>query len=280
MTISLNTNASALSSMRQLTYTQHNINKTMQRLTTGLRVSNAADDAAGLAISENLQRQILGNQQGSRNATDGISLIEVTESSLNEISDILLRTRQLALHASSESLSANDRAALNEEFKILTNSADGVIKSILESSRFNDSKLIDNSAPPPVTIQTGSNATDTLSMPTRSYSGLTIFLNIFDLTTPAKAKNAINNPNGIDYFLEDISNYRATLGATQNRLEARKNNLASNIEKTIIARGRIIDADYAKEATDLAKYQIKQQAGIQMLSKSFDSFQLILQLIK
>ena len=280
MSISINTSAASLSIMRELSDSQTRMSSSMKRLSTGLRINNGSDDAAGMTVSQNLLNQVSSNRTALGNINDGLSLISITESSLGEISEILLRLRNLSLQSANGSMSATDRIALNIEFEEMSNSTNGAIKGILESALFNEARLIDNGIPAPSTLQIGWQSTDQYNITAKDYSGFITTLDSLDISTDTAALNAIGNPGGIDAFIDEINRYRAELGSDQNTLDSIKTNLETNIDKTAIARGRIIDADYAREATALAREQMKQEIGVSILRQVQDSLGLVLQLIK
>jgi flagellin len=289
MSTSINTSGASISIIRELSDNQSRISSSMRRLSSGLRINNGAEDSAGMAVSQNLLRQASSNQIALKNISDGTSLIDTTDSALHEVSEVLIRLRQLTIQSSNGSLSTIDRNALNIEFKALSNSTTGAINGIFESALFNESRLISSSpatappatSPPPspatIDLQIGWQQTDQYSIQTKDFSFYSAILDASDINTSAAATLAMND---IDFFIDSVTSYRAQLGSSKNNLSSIKGNLESNIEKTSIARGRIIDANYAREATALSREQMKQKIGITMLRQVQESFGLVLQLIK
>jgi flagellin len=283
MSTSINTSGASISITRELSDNQSRISSSMRRLSSGLRINNGAEDSAGMAVSQNLLRQVSSNQIALKNISDGTSLIDTTDSALHEVSEVLIRLRQLTIQSSNGSLSTVDRNALNIEYKALSNSTTGAINGIFDSALFNESRLISSSPTPTVTLpvtidlQIGWQQTDQYSIQTRDFSFDSAILNATDISTSAGATLAMND---IDSFIDSVTSYRAQLGSSKNNLSSIKGNLESNIEKTSIARGRIIDANYAREATALSREQMKQKIGITMLRQVQESFGLVLQLIK
>jgi flagellin len=283
MSTSINTSGASISIIRELSDNQSRISSSMRRLSSGLRINNGAEDSAGMAVSQNLLRQVSSNQIALKNISDGTSLIDTTDSALHEVSEVLIRLRQLTIQSSNGSLSTVDRNALNIEYKALSNSTTGAINGIFDSALFNESRLISSSPTPTVTLpvtidlQIGWQQTDQYSIQTRDFSFDSAILNATDISTSAGATLAMND---IDSFIDSVTSYRAQLGSSKNNLSSIKGNLESNIEKTSIARGRIIDANYAREATALSREQMKQKIGITMLRQVQESFGLVLQLIK
>lgn len=280
MAITINTNAESLGAVRNLSKTSGAIQTSMQRLSSGKRVNTAADDAAGLAIISNLSRQIEGTQQAVRNAGEGISLIQVMDSALEELTNVFQRARQLAVYSANGSLSGADRTALNVEYNQLLG-ASGEASRIVTSTSFNGISLLDNSVPPVpgLDFQVGWEATDIINIATQDMTLTTIYSGGADITTQANAQAELA-PAVLDSAIDQIVAYRAELGAYQNRFESTISNLENLAEKTSIARGRIEDADFAAETTELARVQVLQQAGMGMLQRANAQSQQVMQLLQ
>ena len=274
--IGINTNAEALGAVRYLSKTSDMIGTSMQRLSSGKRVNTAADDAAGLAIISNLNRQITGTEQAIRNASEGISLIQVMDSALEEMTSIFQRARQLSVYSANGTLSATDRASLNAEYQQLV-SGTGEANRIVDSTTFNGNSLLDNTYAAGIDFQVGWQATDVISLTPTDMRLVTIFATPGDVLTQAAATTAIGD---IDTALDSIVGYRAELGAYQNRFSSTISNLENLSEKTQVARGRIEDTDFAAESTNLARAQVLQQAGMGMLARANSSSQQVMQLLQ
>ncbi|MFD3303817.1 flagellin N-terminal helical domain-containing protein [Alteromonas macleodii] len=275
--IGINTNVEALGAVRYLSKTSDMIGTSMQRLSSGKRVNTAADDAAGLAIISNLNRQITGTEQAIRNANEGISLIQVMDSALEEMTGIFQRARQLAIYSANGTLSATDRASLDAEYQQLV-SGTGEADRIVTSTTFNGNSLLDGTFDiPGLDFQVGWQATDIITLNTSDMSLGTIFAAPGDVLSQPNATTAIG---GLDTALDAIVGYRAELGAYQNRFSSTISNLENLSEKTQVARGRIEDADFAAESTNLARAQVLQQAGMGMLARANSSSQQVMQLLQ
>ena len=274
MAISINTNNEALGAVRNLSKTSEMISESMQRLSSGKRVNTASDDAAGLAVISNLNRQIGGTEQGIQNARSGVSLTQVMDAAMEEMTNIYQRARQLAVYAANGTLSATDRTAIDTEYQSLV-SATGEAERIVQSTSFNGVNLMDNSVAT-VDFQVGWQATDIITITTQDMTSGTLGA-IANVTTAALAVTELAN---LDANIDSIVGYRASLGASQNRFETSISNLENLAEKTNIARGRIEDADFAAESSNLARAQVLQQAGMGMLAKANESQQQVMQLLR
>ena len=277
--IGINTNSEALGAVRYLSKTSDLIGTSMQRLSSGKRINSAADDAAGLAIVSNLDRQITGTEQAIRNASEGISLIQVMDSALEEMTSIFQRARQLAVYASNGTLSATDRSSLNAEYQQLVNTTDGESQRIVASTTFNGNSLLDGTYDATgLDFQVGWQASDVISIATVDVSPANASIGgVTDIATQANASTEIGI---VDGAIDEIVAYRAELGAYQNRFQSTISNLENLSEKTQVARGRIVDADFAAESTNLARAQVLQQAGMGMLARANSSSQQVIQLLQ
>ena len=263
MGLRVNTNSASINAQRNLSNVSEKLAGNFRRLSTGLRISTAADDAAGLAISERLRSQVRSLEQAKRNANDGISFVQTAEGALNEVSSILTRLRELAIQSSNGSVSNQDKETLDEEFQSLV----GEINRIGRSTEFNGVKLLDGSSTS-VTFQVGFGTAagiDTLSVSLSASLSTTLALNSLDIGSGGVTTTAITN---IDAAINTVSSLRGTLGAIQNRLGSTINNLAIQTENLSAAESRIRDVDVAYETAQLTRNSILQQASISVLSQA------------
>ncbi|MBN2724677.1 MAG: flagellin FliC [Deltaproteobacteria bacterium] len=280
MAISIRTNLPSLNAQRTLGKTQKSLENSLSKLSSGLRVRSAADDAAGLAISEKMKAQIRSLNQAKRNANDGISLIQTAEGALNECHSIMDRLRELAIQSANGTLVDSDRRHLNDEFQQLITEIDRVA----QVTEFNSTNLLDGSVSAGLGFQVGIN-NDPNDRIVVSIAGVrasslgtgTSFLNVASVSTITKALNSLDV---IDASIDDISKIRSKLGATQNRLQVTINNLASYAENLSSANSQIRDVDVAEESAEMARYQILQQAGISVLSQANQMPQVALNLLQ
>jgi flagellin len=272
----INTNISALKSTNASNSAERMLGAAMERLSTGKRINSAKDDAAGLAIATSMTSQIRGMNQGIRNANDGIALAQTAEGSLDEVTNMLQRIRELAVQSASGTYQdATDRAYMQAEVDELTAQIDQVIVN----SEFNGVKLFDASTTA-VTVQTGSTAADTVDVTLADLTGLAASggaAGSYDVSS-ATAANALLAD--VTTELDTISNARSVLGAGQNRLESAINNLTTTVTNLSDARSRITDADYSAETTAWAKAQILSQASTAMLAQANQSKQNVLSLLR
>ncbi|MGI6574699.1 MAG: flagellin [bacterium] len=265
----INHNISALNAWRQLGQTDNAMTKSLERLSSGLRINKAADDAAGLAISEKMRGQVRGLKQAIRNAQDGISLIQTAEGALNETHSILQRMRELAVQAANGTNDADDLSALQEEVTQLIEEID----RIATNTEFNKTTLLDGNAA--ITLHIGANSGQSIEITIgdmQAESGLGI--NAIDISSDADS--AIDT---IDAAIKTVSDERASLGAYQNRLEHTINNLNVSAENLTAAESRIRDVDMAQEMLEFTKNQILVQAGTAMLANANVRPQSVLQLL-
>jgi len=275
MGLRVNTNVTSINAQRNLAAVTERLGTNYRRLSTGLRISSAADDAAGLAISERLRSQVRSLEQGKRNANDGISLVQTAEGALNEVSSILTRLRELAIQSSNGSVSNQDRETLDEEFQSLVNE----INRIGRSTEFNGIKLLDGSSST-VNFQVGFGTTagiDTLSVSLAASLSTSLALNSLDIGSGGVTTTAITN---IDSAINTVSSLRGSLGAIQNRLGSTINNLAIQVENLSSAESRIRDVDIAYETAQLTRNNILQAASISVLAQANAQPQSALQLLQ
>lgn len=273
----INTNSSALRATNSSIQAGKMLGTAMERLSSGKRINSAKDDAAGLAIASSMTSQIRGMNQGIRNANDGISMAQTAEGALDEVSNMMQRIRELAVQATSGTYSADDKTNIQAEVTQLSEQ----ITSVLANTQFNGSNLFDGSAGAAsdgtVIVQAGANAADTVTLTFADLAGETAITDVtsVDLTS---ADNTILAT--IDAGIELVNTNRATLGASQNRLESAVRNLANNAINLSDARSRIEDTDYSSETTALAKAQILGQASTAMLAQANQSQQNVLSLLR
>lgn len=272
----INHNISALNAYRQLTINNTSMTKSLEKLSSGLRINRAADDAAGLAISEKMRAQIRGLNQAVRNAQDGISLIQTAEGGLNEVHAILQRMRELAVQAANGTYdSTNDLAAIQDEINELVNE----IEHIAQSTNFNGTNLLnDDGTIGTITLQIGysDQSYDQLDIDLSKIKCDSSTLGVDGLDVSSDATGAIS---ALDNAINAVSTARAYLGANQNRLEHTINNLQTTAENMTAAESRIRDVDMAQEMMEFTKLNILQQAATAMLAQANMTPQSVLKLL-
>jgi flagellin len=274
----INHNIAALNTHRQLASASSAQAKSMEKLSSGLRINKAGDDAAGLAISEKMRGQIRGLDQGSRNAQDGISMIQTAEGGLTEVHDILQRMRELAVQSSNDTNTDVDRTALDDEFQQLGSE----LTRIQGKSQFNKQNLFDSSAGDAgdgkVNLQVGANAGDLIQLDlTKVDLDGVITAATTDIKDYAKAQLAVT---AMETQIASVSSGRSYLGAMQNRLEHTINNLDNASENLTAAESRVRDVDMAKEMMTQTKNSILAQAAQAMLAQANQQPQGVLQLLR
>ena len=275
MGLRVNSNIASINAQRSLAATTERLQANFRRLSTGLRISTAADDAAGLAISERFRAQIRSTNQAIRNAQDGISLTQTGEGALNEVSNILIRMRELAIQASNGTVSPADRDTLQQEFGDLINEID----RIAQSTTFNGVALL-NSNGAAITFQVGTGVSagiDTIQLSTSNTMASTLGLFSLDIGSTGAPSVAIT---AVDGAINAVSSIRGQFGAAQNRLSATIANLQIQAENTSAAESRIRDVDVAVETASLTRNSILQQAAISILSQANTQPQAALQLLQ
>ena len=269
----INHNIPAMNAHRLLSQNTNSTSKALERLSSGKRINRAADDAAGLAISQKMRAQVNGLQTASRNSLDGISLVQTAEGSLNEIHAMLQRMRELAVQASNGTYNADDLATIQSEVSELLTE----INNISSNSNFNEKNLLNGGlAAPGIQLQIGANAGNVmpLTIPDLRTASTNMNISGIDLvTTPAGAITAL------DAAIKKVSEVRSTLGAIQNRLEHTIANLDNTAENLTAAMSRIEDVDMALEMSNFTKLNILTQAGTAMLAQANQRPQSILQLL-
>jgi flagellin len=284
MGLRIQNNIEAFNTHRQLTATSASASKSMEKLSSGYRINRAADDAAGLAISEKMRGQIGGLAQAQRNAQDGISLVQTAEGALNEVHSMLQRVRDLKVQYQNGTLSSDDKDAIAAEVSQIS----GEIGSIATDTKFNGSALLGGST---FSFQVGANDTETIATTavnlgsaagTSGTGGLAEFqgLSTATLAKAALDSGGLSSVAFIDNGIKNVSTARANLGAVQNRLEHRLNNLATYQENLTASESRIRDVDMAAEMTKFTKLGILQQAGTSMLAQANQAPQSVLSLLR
>ena len=277
MGLRVNTNVASLNAQRNLMGTKLNLDRSLERLSSGYRINRAGDDAAGLAISENLKAQTRGLKQALRNAQDGISLVQVAEGGLNELSSILIRLRELAVQAASDTIGPVERQFLNVEYDQLVSEAD----RIADGTEFNGNALL-NGTGAILDFQVGTRNDPTIDR--ISFDGSKADANAaalgINLTSVADKASAQNSLSAIDQAIVSISAMRADFGAIQNRLQSTVNNLNVSLENLSAANSRIRDVDVAEETAELTKSNVLMQAGTSVLSQANQSSAAALSLLR
>lgn len=262
MAFRINQNIAALNTHRYLSQNSILLNRAMERLSSGLRINRASDDPAGLAISEKLRAQVRGLQQASRNAQDGISLIQTAEGSLNETHSILQRVRELAVQAANDTLTSDDRSNIQSEIDSLLAEVD----RIATSTEFNTKKLLDGgSATTALNFQVGANPGQSIAITIATATTAALTIDNLNISSHTFASQAIAS---VDNALTEVASQRARLGAVQNRLEHTIANLNATSENLSASESRIRDSDMASEMIAFTRYRILQQAGIAMLAQA------------
>lgn len=276
MGLRINTNTASLNAQRTMWGTKLGLDKSMERLSSGYRINRAGDDAAGLAISENLKAQIRGLKQASRNAQDGISLVQVAEGGLNEISSILIRLRELSVQAASDTIGPVERQFLNVEYDQLISEID----RIADGTEFNGTQLL-SGVGSILDFQVGTRNNpeiDRISFDASRADGNSAALGV-NLTSVADKASAQNALSSIDQAIVSVSAMRADFGAIQNRLQSVISNIQVSVENMASANSRIRDVDVAEETSDFTKNNILLQAGTAVLAQANQSANTALSLL-
>jgi flagellin len=281
----INSNIPSITAQRHLANSRAEMDQAMERLSSGKRINSAMDDAAGLTIAHSLDAKVTSLNQAARNANDGISLINLAEGALDQVSKMLTRMRELAIQSINGTYSDTDTDNLHSEYLALSNE----ITRIATNTKFNGVSVIGASAT--ITFQVGHSSSDTIALTTSSMksdalaSATTSGYHLDDTAiSSVGTTTTVNSARGslsfIDNAINEVDDYRSTLGAVGNRLEHSAANLYTRVEHQMAARSRIEDADYAVEAANLARAQILQQAGTAMLSQANATGATILSLLK
>ena len=279
MAMTINTNVASLNAQRNLTGSQTALSTSLQRLSSGLRINSAKDDAAGLAVAERISAQVRGFNVAIRNSNDAISLMQVADGGAAQISDNIQRMRELAVQAANGTLNSGDRDNLQIEFAALGKE----ITRLSEATKFNNIPLL-NSASASFTFQVGAGTTtnDQISVSTvdlRASGAISVDSGSISING-SSGSNALAAITNLDSAINTITTTRASFGAALNRATAVISSLQISVENQAAARGRIIDADFASETAQLSRNQILQQAGTAMLSQANALPQQVLQLLQ
>lgn len=274
MSFSIRNNVDAMFTNQNLANTQNELSGVMQRLSSGYRINKAADDAAGLGISEKLRAQVRGLNQAGRNAQDGISVIQTAEGALGETGGILQRLRELAVQGANDTLTTTDRSNIQTEVDQLL----AEIDRFSSTTEFNTKKLISGSlATTAMTLQVGANGGQVIAFTITTATATSLGVSGIAVNTQASANAAIAS---IDTAITSISSERAKMGALQNRLERTISNLNSQSQNLQESESRIRDTDVAKETISLTRLQILQQAGVAAQSQANSAPQVVLSLLR
>jgi flagellin len=285
MSISVNTNLFSMNAQRNLNMSQSSLATSMQRLSSGLRINSAADDAAGLSISQRMQAQVNGMNVAIRNANDGISLAQTADGALASVSNNLQRMRELAVQARNSTNSASDKDSLNQEYAQLG----AEIQRVLGGTTFNGSAILGAGATT-LTFQVGANvsANDSITMTSVNMVASDVALIAVSGTTGLSTSigslatdgSLVTTITALDTAIDDVNSKRATFGAAQNRFSAVISNLQSSVENQSAAKSRITDADFASETANMSRAQILQQAGTAMVAQANQLPQQVLTLLR
>jgi len=275
MSMTVRTNVAAMMASGQLGRTNKSLSVSLNRISSGLRINSAADDAAGLGVATNLETSVISTRQAMRNTNDGISIIQTAEAATNEVTDMLQRMRELAVQSSSETLDDDERAYIQDEYLELADE----ITRISSVTQFNGVSLTDNSNTAievQVGIQDNADSRISISLIDLRATTLGVDSGALDLSTSSDAQAAIS---ALDTALDSVNAGRSTLGAVQNRLDSALNNSQVFTEANSAAQSRIEDTDFASETSNLTKLQIMQQAGVAALAQAKNVNQSVVSLL-
>jgi flagellin len=270
----INTNVASLRAQQALTVNNRALGKSMEQLSTGKRINAAGDDAAGLAISNKMTAQIRGLNQGVRNANDAISMIQTAEGATTEVTNMLQRMRELAVQSANGSYSSDDRTALQSEFSELQ----AEITRIAGNTEWNGTKIADGTMTA-VNFQVGANSSQVITVTFKDIDGITGVITAITATI-GTITGANTSISAVDTALAAIDGFRSDMGAKINRLTYAADNLTNVATNTGASRSRILDTDYAKATTELARTQIIQQAATAMLAQANQQPQTVLSLLR
>jgi flagellin len=279
MALVVNSNTTAMNALGNLNRTQRGLQESFANISSGLRINNAADDSAGLAVAENLEAEQMSLRQAQRNTHDGISVIQTAEGATNEVGDILKRMRELAVQSSSETLHNNERSYIQDEFTQLTAEVDR-IANVTEFNGISLGNQTNGSATGTLNVQVGihDSTDDRIGIELGDLRSKTLQVDgsNVSLGNTTSAQSALTT---IDNALDKVNGYRSDYGSVQNRLESALNNLETYTENVAGAESRIRDADFAHETAEMSKFQIMQQAGVAILGQANGLSQGALRLI-
>jgi flagellin len=272
----ISTNVASLNAQRNLVGTQRDMNRSLARLSSGMRINQAADDAAGLAISENLRGQIRGLRQANRNANDGISLVQVAEGGLNEVSNMIIRLRELSVQAASDTIGDTERKFLDVEYQQLKSE----IQRVTEVTKFNGRDLL-NGTGGVIDIQVGTNNDPFKDRISFNASAANASLESLGLTAESLAEKELAQASMdvLDRALVSVNAIRANFGAMQNRLQSTSANIMISDENLSAANSRIRDTDIAAESAEMTRNNILMQAGVSVLGQANNISNIALKLL-
>ncbi len=273
MAMVINTNIGSLNATRQLDGSSRELAVSMERLTSGLRINSAADDAAGLAIATSMTSQIRGTDMAVRNANDGISMAQTIDGASEEMGNMMQRQRELAVQSLNGTYSAANRVSMDAEFNALS----AELTRIASTTKFNGIEIMNTAVSTNLQVGWEDNAADSINITTVGGTAIATAITALGVDNSANAAAAIT---GLDGQLSVLSAARSGVGAVQNRLDYTVANLQNVSENTSAARSGIQDADFAKESANLARTQVLQQAGMSMLSQANQSSQNVLALLR
>ncbi len=282
MAATINTNLMSMTAQRNSSASQSALATSMQRLSSGLRVNTAKDDAAGLGIAERMNAQVKGMNVAIRNANDGVSMAQTAEGALSKVGDMLQRMRELAVQARNGTNNTSDKDSLNQEYGELAKEIDRVIKG----TTFNGKAILASDAATTATFQVGAGTTsnDVISV---KFTDMSSDTKITSVSTSASSNSISTDAAGVatviqnlDNAIDKINSERSVLGATQSRFDAVISNLQISVENQAAARSRIMDADFAAETANLSRAQVLQQAGSAMIAQANQLPQQVLSLLR
>ena len=276
MALTINTNVASLNAQRNLSGSQASLATSLQRLSSGLRINSAQDDAAGLAISERLSTQINGNNQAVSNANDAISLMQTADGGASQISDNLQRMRELAVESANGTLNSGDRANLQVEFQALGSE----VSRLANATKFNNVNLLNSGSTFTFQVGAGTTSNDQISVSTADIQASTLAIDSSSINISGGASTALAAITNLDSAINTITTTRAGFGAALNRTQAVISSLQIAVENQSAARSRITDTDFAAETANLSRNQILQQAGTAMLAQANALPQQVLTLLR
>jgi flagellin len=273
MALTVNTNMAAMSAANTLNNTQGSLSNTLSRVSSGMRITKAADDAAGAAVAQNLSTTARSGRQAIRNANGGISVIQTAEAASKEVLSILDRVRELAVQSSSDTLEDTERAYIQTETAALMEEVD----RIADSSEFNGIAL-SNGSTASLTVQVGTDGSTNsqIDIALGDLNATALSVDSLTLSTATASRTAIGT---VDTAIDSVNSIRATYGATQNRLGSAINNMSTYVESLSSAASQIQDADYAHETAEMTRLQVMQQAGVAALGQARGMNQSVLSLL-
>ncbi len=275
MALTVNTNLAAMRASNALNKTQAGLSHTLAKISSGLRVTKAADDAAGSAVASNLQTVARSGKQAIRNANDGISIIQTAEGATKEVLNILDRMRELAVQSASETLADDERTYIDDEFVQLSAEVD----RISQATEFNDLKLADGTKTTlsvQVGVTSGAESQLTITLGDLSVSNLNVDTTTISLALASDARSAIDT---IDTAIDSVNSIRAGYGSVQNRIDSSIANMVTYVESLSAAESQIMDTDYAQETAEMTRLQVMQQAGTAALAQARTINQSVISLL-